>query len=99
MNTGSLLAGHHAPVGEQKGLVLLAQKTQKVIFKTFTAGEVMPTHHHEAGDVFVVVLSGRLNITQEDATVETQAGDYVIFPAGARHSLACLEPARILIYR
>ncbi|GAA3976966.1 cupin domain-containing protein [Hymenobacter antarcticus] len=99
LKCGSLLHGQHPPIGEQKGLVLLDKAGQKIIFKTFQAGETMPTHHHDAGDVLVAVLAGRLTITQEATSVDVAAGDYVIFPAGAPHSLACLEAARILIYR
>ncbi len=99
LKSGSLLHGQHHAIGEQKGLVLLDKAGQKILFKTFQAGETMPTHHHDGGDVLVVVLTGRLTITQEDTSVEVEAGDYVIFPTGAPHSLACLEPARILIYR
>ena len=96
--SGSLLAGNHAPAGEQKALVLLEKNGQKIIYKTFQAGEVMPTHHAPI-EVFVVVLAGRLVITQEEIPTEVVAGDYVILAAGAPHSLACLEAARILIYR
>ena len=99
MQTGSLLSGSHPPLGEQKGHVLLNKEGQRIIYKTFLPGETMPTHHHAAGDVLVVVLAGQLAITQEDTTVDVQAGDYVIFPAGAPHSLACQQAARILIYR
>ncbi len=99
LKCGSLLNGHHAAVGEQKGLVLLNKDEQKILFKTFRDGETMPTHHHDKGDVLVTVLSGRLTITQEETSVEVEAGDYVIFPPGAPHSLTCLEAARILIYR
>ncbi len=99
MQTGSLLNGSHPNPGPQKGHVLLNKDGQRIIYKTLEAGETMPTHHHAAGDVLVVVLAGELAITQEDHTVDVQAGDYVIFPAGAPHSLACQQAARILIYR
>ena len=98
LKSGSLLAGRHAPAGEQKALVLLDKNGQKVIYKTFAAGEIMPTHH-AAVDVFVTVLAGRLIITQEEVPTEVTAGDYVIIASGAPHSLECLEAARILIYR
>ncbi len=99
LKCGSLLHGQHQPIGEQKGLVLLDKAGQKIIFKTLQVGETMPTHHHDGGEVLVAVLAGRLTITQEDTSVDVEAGDYVIFPVGAPHSLACLEAARILIYR
>lgn len=98
LKSGSLLAGTHTPAGEQKALVLLDKSGQKVIYKTFRAGEVMPTHHAPV-DVFVTVLAGRLIITQEEQPTEVTAGDYVIIPSGAPHSLHCLEDARILIFR
>lgn len=98
LTTGSLLAGRHPPAGEQKALVLLERNGQKVIYKTFAAGETMPTHH-APGEVMVVVLAGRLVITQEAVPTEVVAGDYVIIVSGAPHSLHCLEAARILIYR
>ena len=97
--SGSLLDGLHTPMGEQKGRILLKRDGQTIIYKTFRDGETMPTHHHDGGDVLVVVLTGKLAITQEETTVDVQAGDYVIFAAGAAHSLACQEAARILIYR
>ncbi len=99
LKCGSLLAGTHPAVGNQKGLVLLKKEGQNIIFKSFEDGETMPTHHHDAGDVLVVVLSGQLTITQQVSRVDVQAGDYVIFPAGAPHALACRQAARILIYR
>ena len=98
LKSGSLLAGSHLAAGEQKALVLLEKNGQKVIYKTFATGEIMPTHHASV-DVFVTVLAGRLIITQEEVPTEITAGDYVIIPSGAPHSLTCLEAARILIYR
>ena len=98
LKSGSLLAGRHLAPGEQKALVLLEKNGQRVIYKTFAAGEIMSTHHASV-DVFVTVLAGRLIITQEDLPTEVTAGDYVIIPNGAPHSLECLEAARILIYR
>ena len=98
LKSGSLLAGRHTPAGEQKALMLLDKSGQKVIYKTFAAGEIMPTHHASV-DVFVTVLAGRLIIRQEEVPTEVTAGDYVIIPNGAPHSLECLEAARILIFR
>lgn len=98
LKSGSLLAGSHAPAGEQKALVLLERDGQKVIYKTFAAGEIMPTHH-APGEVLVVVLAGWLAITQEEVPTQVAAGDYVIIASGAPHSLHCLEAARVLIYR
>ena len=79
--------------------MLLKKDGQNIIYKTLAVGETMPTHHHDGGDVLVVVLAGELTITQEESRADVQAGDYVIFPVGAPHSLACRQAARILIYR
>ncbi|AYA36039.1 cupin domain-containing protein [Hymenobacter oligotrophus] len=98
LQTGSLLGGRHTAIGETKAQVLVDKQGQKVIFKTFRAGETMPTHDAPV-DVLVTVLAGRLVITVEGAAAELEAGDYIVFPAGARHSLHCLHDARILIYR
>ncbi|UOQ96477.1 cupin domain-containing protein [Hymenobacter sp. 5317J-9] len=98
LKTGSLLTGAHARAGEQKALVLLDKNGQKVIFKTFGAGEIMPTHHANV-DVLVTVLAGRLIITVVDTPTEVTAGDYLVIPAGAPHALECVEAARILIFK
>ena len=58
----------------------------------------MPTHHASV-DVFITVLAGQLIIRQEEVPTEVVAGDFVIIPHGAPHSLECLEAARILIFR
>ena len=77
LKAGSLLAGSHPAAGEQKVLVLLEKDGQKVIYKTFAAGEMMPTHRASV-DVFVTVLVGRLIIRQEEVPTEVTAG--VLYP-------------------
>lgn len=62
LKSGSLLTGSHPVVGEQIALDLLEKNGQKVIYKTFAAGEIIPTRH-AAVDVLVTVLAGRLIIT------------------------------------
>ncbi|RFP65697.1 cupin domain-containing protein [Hymenobacter lapidiphilus] len=98
--TGSLLAGHHAHPSPSDATthVLLRREGHNIIHKHFGPGQGMAPHHapHE---VFVVVLSGELDITVLDQARHYIAGDYVIFPAGAVHSLHCPEAAQVLIYR
>ncbi|MCC3157952.1 cupin domain-containing protein [Hymenobacter sp. 15J16-1T3B] len=96
--SGSLLAGHHTPVGEQKGLVLFSRNGQKVLYKTFRAGELMPTHH-SAEEVLVTCLAGRLELALDGTTTLLEAGDYLIIPAAAPHALRCLADAKLLIFR
>ncbi|WP_460675537.1 cupin domain-containing protein [Hymenobacter coalescens] len=98
IQSGSLLAGQHAPVGEQKGLVLFSRNGQKVLYKTFRAGEVMPTHH-SADEVLVTALAGQLELELGGTHTLLEAGDYLIIPAGAPHALRCLEDAKLMIFR
>ncbi|KAA9325336.1 cupin domain-containing protein [Hymenobacter busanensis] len=96
--SGSLLAGHHTPIGEQKGLVLFNRNGQKVIYKTFQSGEVMPTHH-SAEEVLVTCLAGQLELELGGSTTLLEAGDYLIIPAAAPHALRCRSDAKLLIFR
>ncbi|OON66846.1 cupin domain-containing protein [Hymenobacter sp. CRA2] len=96
--SGSLLAGRHTPIGEQKGLVLFSRNGQKVIYKTFKTGELMPTHH-SAEEVLVTCLDGQLELELHGSNILLEAGDYLIIPAAAPHALRCLQDAKLLIYR
>ncbi|CAA9241841.1 MAG: Transcription-repair coupling factor [uncultured Cytophagales bacterium] len=98
MNTGSILLGTHPYVGKAKTESLIEKNGQRVILKTFRAGEGMPPHHAPV-DVLVVVLEGKMHITLEATSGEFEAGDFVTFPAGSIHSLHCLQDAKVLIYR
>lgn len=95
---GSLLAGRHArPASETLTQVLLKRDGHRVLLKRFVPGQGMAPHHapHE---VLAVVLSGILRITVSGTPHTYEAGDYVVFPAGAEHSLECLQAAQVLIY-
>ncbi|SDY48409.1 cupin domain-containing protein [Hymenobacter psychrophilus] len=98
--SGSLLAGAHAHPSPTDAAthVLLRREGHNIIYKQFGAGQGMAPHH-APHDVFVVVLSGKLDITVADQLRHYVAGDYVIFPANAMHSLHCLQAAQVLIYR
>jgi quercetin dioxygenase-like cupin family protein len=95
---GSLLAGSLNHIGEQKGLILLSRNGQRVIYKTFQAGEVMPKHH-APDEVLVTSLAGQLELDVEGEVTLLQAGDYLVIPAGAPHALRCLEDAKLMIFR
>jgi quercetin dioxygenase-like cupin family protein len=96
--SGSLLAGQHTPIGPQKGLVLFSRHGQKVLYKTFKAGETMPTHH-SAEEVLVTCLAGQLELELEGQIILLEAGDYLIIPAAAPHALHCVQDAKLLIFR
>ncbi|WP_400194144.1 cupin domain-containing protein [Hymenobacter sp. B81] len=98
IQSGSLLAGQHNSIGEQKGLVLFSRHGQKVLYKTFRTGETMPTHH-SADEVLVTALAGQLELELGGTTTLLEAGDYLIIPAGAPHALRCLQAAKLLIFR
>ncbi|GAA4371644.1 cupin domain-containing protein [Hymenobacter koreensis] len=98
IQSGSLLAGKHLQIGEQKGKVLFSRNGQKLIYKTFRTGETMPTHH-SPDEVLVTALAGQLELELEGTTTLLEAGDYLIIPAGAPHALRCLEDAKLLIFR
>lgn len=55
--------------------------------------------HAHAGDEHHLVLSGRVRITQGDASVEAGAGDYVLLDGTLPHDAEVLgdEPARLVI--
>ncbi|MFD2784682.1 cupin domain-containing protein [Hymenobacter rubripertinctus] len=100
VTSGSLLAGTHAHPSSANATthVLLRREGHTIIHKQFDAGQSMAPHH-APHDVFVVVLSGELDITVADEPRHYVAGDYVIFPANAIHSLYCPQTAQVLIYR
>jgi hypothetical protein len=81
LKSGCRLASHHAVAGEQKVLVLLHKNGQKAIYKTFTAGEIKPTHYANVA-VLVAARAGQLIITQQHIPTEVTVGDYII-PNGA----------------
>ena len=71
---------------------------KQVICKTFVPGDKMAPHFAPT-DVFVLLLDGQMDISLAEETSRFVAGDYVVIPANMTHSLACMETARLLIYR
>ena len=85
---GSLLTGTYPRLDDSPTSVLLKRDNHKVLRKSFESGQGMAPHT-APNDVFVVVVSGEMVITIADTPQNYVAGDYVIFPAGALHSLQC----------
>lgn len=65
---------------------------------TMPAGARTDFHEH-AGDEHHIVLSGQVRVTQGEAVVEANAGDYVLLDGTLPHDVQILgaEPARMLI--
>jgi quercetin dioxygenase-like cupin family protein len=97
MKIGSLLTGKHASI-EKKMQVLQDIAGAKIIYKTFKTGDGMPPHTNPT-DVFVFVISGKMEITLEGETNRFEAGDFIHFTAKALHELLCIEESKILIIK
>lgn len=96
-SNGSLLAGTHPRLDQSSTNLLLKRDGHKVLHKRFEPGQGM-VPHHAPNDVLVVVLAGEMVITVGGQAQTYVAGDYVIFPAGAKHGLQCQQAAQLLIY-
>ena len=97
MQTGTLLDGKHTAI-QKKMQILKDIAGAKIICKAFQKGEGMPPHTNPT-DVFVVVLSGIMEITVEGENNSFESGDYIYFPGKAVHHLLCIEDAKILIIK
>lgn len=84
--------------GGSKTMILAALAKKQVIRKTFVPGYKMDPHQAPT-DVFALVLDGQMDITLADETSRFGAGEYIIIPANMMHTLACMETARMLIYK
>jgi quercetin dioxygenase-like cupin family protein len=66
---------------------------------THPVGQVKPMHTHDPPQDHVIVMrSGRMRWTVEDQTLEAEAGDVIVTPAGTAHGYEVLgdEPARVV---
>ena len=84
--------------GGSKTMMLADLSGKKVICKTFIPGDAMAPHSAPV-DVFVLLLDGQMDISLGDETNRLVAGDFIVFPANMTHALACVETARLLIYK
>ena len=97
MEIGTSLNGKHAII-QKKVQILKEIAGAKIICKEFQKGEGMPPHTNPT-DVFVMVLSGIMEITVEGENNSFEAGDYIYFSGKAIHHLSCIEDAKILIIK
>jgi quercetin dioxygenase-like cupin family protein len=84
------------PASEDEGIWLDHVEVHLV---THPVGQVKPTHTHDPPqDHIIVMRSGRMRWTVEDQTLEAEAGDVIVTPAGTAHSYEVLgdEPARVV---
>jgi quercetin dioxygenase-like cupin family protein len=66
---------------------------------THPAGQVKEMHVHDPPqDHVIVIRSGRMRWTVEGETLDAEAGDVIVTPAGTAHSYEVLgdEPARVV---
>ncbi len=82
----------------KKSQQLIEKNGQKVFFKRFAQGDTMPPHSAPV-DVLALVLEGKMEIMLSGNQQQFEPGDYVIFPAGQKHALECLEDASVLIFK
>jgi quercetin dioxygenase-like cupin family protein len=84
------------PAREDEGIWLDHVEVHLV---THPVGQVKPMHTHDPPLGHVIVMrSGRMRWTVEDQTLEAEAGDVIVTPAGTAHGYEVLgdEPARVV---
>lgn len=96
MQRGSIIQSQTAATPNAESIAGIDGK--KTIYKTFQPGDRIPPHHAPV-DVVVLVLDGQMDLSLGDETGRFRAGEYVYFPARQLHSLACVEEAKVLIYK
>jgi quercetin dioxygenase-like cupin family protein len=70
------------PASEDEGIWLDHVEVHLV---THPVGQVKPMHTHDPPQDHVIVMrSGRMRWTVEDQTLEAEAGDVIVTPAGQR---------------
>ena len=98
MQKQALPPHHKDGTGGSKTVVLADLVGKKIICNTFIPGDKMASHTAPV-DVLALVLEGQMDISLGEDTNRFVAGEYIIFPANMTHALACVETARLLIYR
>jgi quercetin dioxygenase-like cupin family protein len=84
------------PTSEDEGVWL---DHVEVHFVTHPVGQVKEMHVHDPPQDHVIVMrSGRMRWTVADQSLDAEAGDVIVTPAGTAHSYAVLgdEPARVV---
>jgi quercetin dioxygenase-like cupin family protein len=84
------------PTSEDEGMWLDHVEVHLV---THPAGQVKPTHTHDPPQDHVIVMrAGRMRWTVDGESLEAEAGDVIVTPAGTPHSYEVLgdEAARVV---
>jgi quercetin dioxygenase-like cupin family protein len=84
------------PASEDEGMWLDHCEVHLV---THPVGQVKEMHVHDPPqDHIIVIRSGRMRWTVEDQTLEAEAGDVIVTPAGTAHAYEVLgeEDARVV---
>jgi quercetin dioxygenase-like cupin family protein len=84
------------PTSEDEGIWLDHIEVHLV---THPAGQVKEMHVHDPPqDHVIVIRSGRMRWTVEGESLDAEAGDVIVTPAGTAHSYEVLgdEPARVV---
>jgi mannose-6-phosphate isomerase-like protein (cupin superfamily) len=84
------------PASEDEGMWLDHVEVHLV---THPPGQVKETHVHDPPqDHVIVIRSGRMRWTVEGESLDAEAGDVIVTPAGTAHSYEVLgdEPARVV---
>ncbi len=68
----------------------------KVTLFAIGAGEGLSTHA-ASGDALVTALAGSAEITLEGTPHRVEAGQAIVLPAGAPHSVTAIEPFKMLL--
>jgi quercetin dioxygenase-like cupin family protein len=63
----------------------------------FAPGQDQPAHSHADADKFYFVVSGKASFALADRTIEAQAGDLIIAPAGLPHGVARAVERTVLL--
>ena len=82
--------------GKVNSIALSATPGAKVTVFAIDAGEGMSTHA-ASGDAMVTVLEGVGQITLEGTPHRLEAGQSIVMPAGAPHSVLGIEPFKMLL--
>ena len=82
--------------GKREPRVLFSQPECRAVLLDLQEGEEMGDHRvHERA--IVVVVSGRLQVTVDDSSVECDSGTLLTFAPGEMRRVLALAPARIVL--
>ena len=82
--------------GKVNSIALAQTPGAKMSVFAIGAGEGMSTHA-APGDALVYVMEGAVQITIDDVPHRLEAGQSIVMPAGAPHSVLGIEPLKMLL--